>query len=333
MSTKVVDFFKDYKLCEIPIYMVRIEIRVHHKRYSGTDDPVFVEIGNSTNNYYLNKGRDDFETSSYNYFSLKPVNVLTVKDLTRLRIGKTGNNQLRIRWVKIYINGSSNWIFKKDFGYSTGIAIDNGSSITISGDEIRRYYENERDISVRGILPKVLIDDEKHILRFCDTLVINELLFEELIETHFGNSIQSNGLYWGGKDGSKWVRSYHRSGYARSIIHTTVDLKYSASFGFLNLPDPEIDVAFDMHFISAIPGCIYCDTCNVSIDGNILLDIYATIFSSVKEAIHDEVSRMEKFDFSIRVNSLPGYNSSWRFIPTCPSFFITDGGTIKLTWK
>lgn len=324
MATVVKDVFASYKLEDIPVYMLRVEIRVHGKRYSGTDDPVFIEIGNSTKKYYLNKGKNDFKTSSYNYYSLKPENISKVKDITRLKVGKSGHDQLRIRWIKLYVNGATNWVFKKDFGESEGKAIDDGESINILNAFIRDYIKT-RGIDCRGHLPRFLVDDVKKEVRFFDALVVNERIFEELIETYVGDEIHDDKLYWGGLDGSKWVHSFHQSGDARSTIHTTIDLKYDVDY----LPDPEIDVAFDLNF----QGNISCDVRNVSIKGDIVLDVYQFLSSKVSKTISRAKARIEGFDFYIPVAALPGYGSSWKFIPTPPTFYISDGGTVKFSWN
>jgi len=97
------------------IYRAQIMIDICNRKNAGTDDSVGVSL-NARNNTWLNYSHNDFERDSQFTYDLMLERVKFVKDISHVKIHKTGSDGIAIQKFSFILNGEP--VYEKNFGSS-----------------------------------------------------------------------------------------------------------------------------------------------------------------------------------------------------------------------
>lgn len=93
-----------------PVDQLRVEVETSSRRYSQTDDEVYLDVG--TREWLLdNLARNDFESGRTDTFILEAHDGMQRSDIRRLSLRKTGTNGWRPRRVRLFVNDDVEPIF------------------------------------------------------------------------------------------------------------------------------------------------------------------------------------------------------------------------------
>lgn len=338
-----VDLYARLELDDIPVYCIRVEFLTYSTENSGTDDAVFIEIGTSSRRYYLNKGGDDREPGKYDYYSITPDPRYLCRggDITRLHVAKLGEDQWRIRWVKIYINNGTNHIFRKEWVDGKALGNGDGAGITFTYEEHFRPEVNVDWVNTfdrRGQLPKLSYDLLKHRFYPTGSISIPNSRFNEVTETHIGDQMRTadvlRGIQWGYPNG-KYVESWRPEGGGGSVLHFVLHLKLRPDqYGFALLPDCELELYFDVVFGSAHGSLVACEVQNIDYDLKGLAGTFNEVvlsFWQLFTALVNWLFETDLFNSSI----LPSFGDiplvpSTDVLPSCS---VQDDGDIRIDFN
>jgi hypothetical protein len=221
------------------VWRAQIQFQTANISDAGSDDSVRVRL-NATNSTWLDYGRDDFERNTNYTYDLKLNGINRLSDIHYLYISKTGSDGWAIKSFSLLINGRT--IYTQTFpGNGRWLDTDSGESpnyfvgfSTLRGDDAWVNY-------VPPFPPLILPRAE----------------LESRVEGIVGDYIHGNRLEWGHLHG----RAVEATRKNANTVHFDLDLKADISY----LPDPEVDVDFDVE-VTCSNGTIAMKVKNVVVD-------------------------------------------------------------------
>ena len=222
---------------DITLYRIQLRITTGVGNSAGTDNPVFVQLNNTDNKFFLRKGIDNFQEGHKDVYDVLSKKVRKVKDIQFLQFGVSGNDGVCLKKIELFFNGNPNAVFVKDYSGS-GSCIDNDTAsmaktILIPGRELResaswRYTSANKDMWLPiKIIPKEMI--------------------VSMVEATIGNQITlGSGVAWGTRGrltDTIWGPAVEAKFVDKKTIHFDLDLQLTVT-GY----NPELDVDFDLEF-------------------------------------------------------------------------------------
>ncbi|MBI4892585.1 MAG: hypothetical protein HY821_18315 [Acidobacteria bacterium] len=285
-----------------PISRVQLKLITAGVSNAGTDDNVLASLSDN-NSTYLDYGRDDFESGDVFTYDLSLEGIQTMSDIKRLRISKSGTNGWCIRSLTLFVNGKA--LYSTDFG--------------LSG----RWLDNNNGLDYR-----ILYLDEAEIKRSLSTwgspmpaqqTSISRSELESRIESMVGDYIAGNDLSWG----KIYGRAVEVSPASLSTVHVDLDLILRQAL----LPDPEVDVDFDIEF-QCINNKLAMATKNVKakVDYPLWFDILT--ISSTGMPLSQFLGSYLSGEFSKSLSALNFYNTQGQL--ACPAFSVMGDGSVQL---
>lgn len=300
-----------------PVWRMQLEVQTCDSSNAGTDDSVYVKLNNSEERFYLDLPGNDRERNETNKYDLSFSTVRDAGDITKITVGKDGSDAWCIRRVALYLNSVASPVFNQTIaGAGTTIDSDPGylPSTTFSSATLRGSGMWNLSGARSAIVPA---------LNASGDFVIDDLVIESIITGVIGDEIDYNGLYWGGKHGD-YVETYHEAGDSSATTHVDLDLKYET--GHWYMPNPEVDIDFDLTIqcsaggLQAAPSHVAWD-----LDFSDALDVLTLgLIEVVAEALVED-----------RVNdSLDGALGALDLAlptPICPDASVASDGTVTLS--
>ena len=296
---------------QVPVWRLQVLVQTCDVSDAGTDDDVYVQFKNdSTKKFYLDYGGDDFERNTskvYDIGNISKVGVSKVSDITQLTIGKVGKDGLCLKSLQIRVNGSARPIFSHTFSSAQWIDGDDGHLPTYTFSSATLRANAYWTLSSNGaiVLPP---------------FSVARAALESIIESNVGHYAQSNALYWGSFFSPRWVElSRVTSDATRHTAHVDLDLAYSLDY----LPDPEVDVDFDL-VLSCANSQLKIEARNIKVDVNYptILDFLTLGLSWVATDIANSM-----------IGSFANMTLLSTSVPLCPrSYQFTDFGDLAIQW-
>ena len=205
-----------------PIWRAQLHVKVCDVKDAKTDDAVYAEL-NDNNRTWLNYARNDFERNNEFTYDLVLNGVRSIADIRRLKIGKTGDNGLCIKTIRLAINNRN--IFDRAFDNQW---LDGSNKfITISRTSLEA---DEKWSAYRQPMPPLRV-------------TANEL--ESRLEAMMGTvmhdlKVREGKLKWN-KHGSEAVTLKRKD---RNTLRGDLDLKIDIN----NYFDQDLDLDFDLDF-------------------------------------------------------------------------------------
>ena len=306
----------------------RVEITFHTSNISDsdTDDDVFVRLnaGNTSvipngNMTWLDYGRNDFEKGDEFTYTLLRNGISELEDITQIYISKTDTNGWCIEDFTLKVNGQE--VYNEDLRDNVS-----GCQWLDNGD---------------GHLPTYVVPHEKlrnHIQwsNYNHTLAEGSLLVlgipnEEMtsgIEGMIGNANHNTQLYWGHLHGPavEITSGCPDEGEECKTLHIDLDLAADVDNGPLPgdlVPDPEVDIDFDIEFECAEEG-ILMTTTNVNIEAD--SDWFWEVLSlGTINLIDNEVEDRIKSGFRTMPRTLGGESNFCLFVNSSGDIIIEPG--------
>ncbi len=222
----------------IPIGRLRLKIKTGNVRHAGTDNSVYVQLNNRyADRFYLDNPGNDRERNRTNTWDLVIPGLHNVADITKLKIGKHGNDGWCIKSVELWLNDMSRPIYRGNRSSCYWIDGNDGhpSSVTISSRCLRgsrRCFDTVNngwgfDLATELVEP---------------TGISNRQI-AQMVAGPVGDAIHYESVYWGRRYGSHYVDVRRKGGYGSKAVKVDLDLAYDM-WG----RDPWVDVDFEMHF-------------------------------------------------------------------------------------
>ncbi|MGE3182914.1 MAG: fibronectin type III domain-containing protein, partial [Phycisphaerae bacterium] len=210
-----------------PVWRLQLGVKVGNIEDANMDDSLKVSLNAGSsfeipfgNGTWLDYGRDDFERGSDFIYDLNIDAISQRSDITRITLAHAGSDAVCIENIRLYVNGVE--VFDRTFNQS-GVCkwLDNNDSHTITYDQLRTHPKWQ---AYQTPFPP---------------LTIRRGELESRVESMIGHMIHDQDVYWGDRDGRAYVEASMKDA---STMHMTLDLKADAN----NLPDPEVDISFDL---------------------------------------------------------------------------------------
>ena len=178
---------------EMPVYRLQLKLTTGTTNDAGTDNPVYVQINNADEKFYLVRGVDNFVAGKTATYEVLIDSIKKVKDIDFIRFGIKGDDGVCLKKVELILN--EHLVYGKEYAGNKGTCIDNGSSehpatVRISGTELRAStkwnYSGARNTMWRP------------------PTVITSVWLQAMIEAAIGNQIYQEGgsVKWGTVGGS-----------------------------------------------------------------------------------------------------------------------------------
>jgi len=280
-----------------PIWRAQIRLVTANVNNAGSDDDVSasLKVGNFT---WLDYGRNDFERNTNYSYDLNLTGLRTFRDVTGIRIQKTGTDAWCIKRFDLVLNDRI--VYSRSF--PTCYWLDNGDghlpSFSVSSNMLRTSVL--WNSYTRPPLSSIA--------------VLERAELESRIEGMVGHLIRGNALYWGHLFGRAVEVSRAR---ISNSVHVDLDLAYDVPLA----PDPEVDVDFDLVF-SCSSGTVNITPKNVkhSVHTNIPLlgSLLDPVINFLVQKLGPNVSKVSQV---IKVDT----GSS-----ICPRFLVTSTGDVIL---
>ncbi|MBL8204292.1 MAG: hypothetical protein JNM09_08680 [Blastocatellia bacterium] len=221
------------------IWRVQIQFQTPNVSDAGSDDSVRVRL-NGTNSTWLDYGRDDFARNTVQTYDLNLTGLSRLSDLQYIYITKTGSDGWLVKSFSLLVNGRA--IYTQTFpGNGRWLDTDSGESPNyfVSSSTLRA---DDAWVNYAPPLPP---------------FVIPRVEMESRIEGMVGDFIHGNQLEWGHLYG----RAVEGTRKNANTLHFDLDLKAAIDY----LPDPEVDVDFDVE-VTCANGTIAMTVKNVVVD-------------------------------------------------------------------
>jgi len=239
---------------EMPLYRVQLKITTGSSHDAGSDDPVYVQVNEGNEKFYLVRGMNNFVEGSTVEYDVLIDDIKKVEHIKFLRFGIQGGDGVCFKKVELLFNFEV--VFSKEYSGETGFCMDNGSSalpssLQIAGSELRNS-PNWNFLGTRAQLWRPF-------------KVISNAWIKNIVEAIIGNQLYQDGVKMNGSiewgDGKTlngaavelWKKGAH-------ILHFDLDLKAVINNDF----DPGLDVDFDLEF-SCEDGKIIIKPGNIAI--------------------------------------------------------------------
>jgi len=301
---------------DLPVYRVRVRIDTSSKTNAATDDLLHVKLTDSSEKFYLDYGRNDFEQGNSHYYDVTFSNIYKLEHITKLQIIKSGSNGVCLERVRLYINDNIK-MFDQNYGNDNCKWLDNSNghtnSVTFSNSTLR--------------------DDSNWQIELTDLKYPEEFsagALENIIEGIVGNELHKNdsGVRWGYKSGSEYVSVTKINSSSQNV---NLDLKFETSYENWRGKTKEVGISIDVDF-DLIWKCenneFIMETKNLDVDvsledGPLWLKI-ADFFVSdalVDDFVDSQVANMDL---------MKGINQS---LGECPnSFSVNSSGDLEMDW-
>ncbi len=225
---------------DMPVYRLQLRITTGRTGDAGTDDPVFVQMNNRRDSFYLVKGIDNFVEGKTETYDVMLRSVRKVKDIDYIRFAVNGDDGACFKKVELLLNNATSPVFSKTYGGTKGGCFDIGSAsatLYIPGSELRASA-NWRYGLARANMWKPPIK-------------ISASWIKSLVEASIGDQIYKEGgdLKWGTHGGTLENNTLFGDAVEISYVnahtlHVDLDLEVDRAG-----PNPEMDVDFDMIFL------------------------------------------------------------------------------------
>lgn len=290
---------------DMPVWRAQLRLQTADVSNAGTDDDVSVQLSEPGNQTWPDYGRNDFERNDAFTYDLVLDNVHTLRDISMLRISKTGTNGWCMRSITLYVNGRA--IYALDFG-SLGrwLDIDPGNdhrSYTVSYLALRAHslwtsYE-------QPALPMFFSRQELKSR-------VESLIGDDLVR--YASAFPDDVLHWGALSGSDYVEVNRTNVQA---IHVDLDLREIVN----DWPDQDVDIDFDLEF-SCSGGKMNVAIKNLVTNVN-LSRSNATVFlfSYLLDRLPDQIE-----------GSLRNFTYINAGQPACPNLTVLDDGSLSLAF-
>lgn len=221
------------------VWRAQIQFQTANIGDAGSDDSVKVQL-NGNNSTWLDYGRDDFERNTNYTYDLKLNGISRLSDIRYLYIAKTGTDGWAVKSFSLIINGRT--IYTQTFP-------GNGRWFDTDSGETNTYFVQFSTLRA---------DDAwvNYVAPF-PPLTITRAEMESRVEGIVGDFIHGNQLEWGHLYG----RAVEATRKNNNTLHFDLDLEADISY----LPNPEVDVDFDME-ITCANGTISMKVKNVVVD-------------------------------------------------------------------
>lgn len=217
--------FNDVAICRI-----QLKVKTNTIKNANTDSPVWVQLNANDDPFYLNLGGNDREKGKTDIYDILSSNVNQIGDIKMIKMGIKGDDGWNFREMELIVNGVE--IYKKVFS-SSGQWIDSNDkkhpkTYTVSTKTLRNY-PNWNYNSLTNHIYKAPV-------------MIPVSMITSFVESAVGNSLYNvKNITWGHRSGREYVA-------AKRINDNTLRFDLDLTYKVDNLPDPEVDVDFDLVF-------------------------------------------------------------------------------------
>jgi hypothetical protein len=230
------------------VWRVQMRINTADVPEAGSDDPVEVRLNSAVESYvpfgnstWLDHGGDDFEPGSSHVYNLNQDGIEDLTDITEIEISKTGGDGICIESFSLRVN--DRFVYGESFGNTSATChwLDNegGHSNTFSVSHADLRASTPWNEYVQPLPVQV---DYSELPDFATgTLTLDNAELVSRIESMTGHLLHDSEAYWGGLDGPEYVEISRALDQA---VRVTLDLEADVPW----LPDPEVDVSFDLAF-------------------------------------------------------------------------------------
>jgi hypothetical protein len=273
---------------DILIYRAQLRVRTADRKDANTDDAVQVRL-NGRNATWMDQPGDDRERGdlfTYDLMLTDPSGISTlsrVRDITMLEVTKTGSDGWCFTTLDLMINGKS--IYSQSFGEGKWLDNDKGR---------RAVYQGSRTALRRN-------GSWKNYTTPKPNPVITRSELESRIAAIVGHHLHfDEGIKWGKLHG----RGVEVSQKDTQTVHIDLDLQSVVN----NLPDPEVDVDFDVH-IYAADGELNLELQNFKVDVDstfydVLLGVNGFFGGTSMRGLNRSITRQVKQQLGGRVGGV-----------------------------
>lgn len=217
---------------DITLYRIQLRLTTGRGNDAGTDQGVYVQFNPSDEQFFMSRGIDNYEEGHTDTYDILSSVVQKVKDIKFMKFGIKGSDGWCLKKVELFLNDNDFPVYTKTYA-GRGQCMDNNASFTISGSELRRnsgwaYTSNHLDM-------------------WKAPAMISKDMIRSLVECSIGNQLNHRtGFGWGTKSGidTRWGDVVEMNRVNDHTLHFDLDLQR-----FLNGPNPEVDIDFDLEFI------------------------------------------------------------------------------------
>ncbi|WP_437598605.1 fibronectin type III domain-containing protein [Sorangium sp. So ce590] len=306
------------------VWRAQLEVRVADRGDANTDDPVFARLNGgavpSGNITYMDYGRDDFERGSTFRYDLNLDSIDDIGDITQITLSKDGDDALCVQGFSLLVNGIE--VFDRDFGAASSCHwLDTGGgyspTLTVSHAALRAHpaWAGYNHTAAQFLLAFGIRNEE----------------LVSRVEALIGDSLHGEDLHWGHLYGPavEISRGCPASEAECTRAHVDLDLAYATW-----LPDPEVDVDFDLDFVCA-DGALGIVTSNLEVDADSdwyyeilglgLLEILDYKVRRGVEAAWEDISQELDVGAECRVNVTPDGGLSIEAAPSSGGLHMQPG--------
>ena len=229
---------------ENDIWRIQVEFHTANISNANTNDGIYVRL-NSSSSYvqpsrnitWMDYGRNDFERGDIFSYDLELGNAQELGDINRIFIAKSGSDGWCVQGMSLKVNNIE--VYNKDF------SSEPSGCRWLDNDNGHVNYYNISHAQLRAH-PKWDDYNETGALLLLANNGINNAEMTSRIESMVGHQIHYEDLYWGHIYGAPVQVTYGCVAGSSSCSTIHVDLDLAANVN--NLPDPSVDVDFDINF-------------------------------------------------------------------------------------
>ena len=227
---------------EMVIYRLQLKITTGKTNDAGSDDPVYVQMNNHNEKFYLARSIDNFQEGKTLVYDIIIDKIEKIKHIDFLRFGVTGEDGVCIKKVELCVNNCQSPIYVREFSWETGSCIDNNSSslpstLEIPGNLLRassnwNYKDSRKDM-------------------WRPPLNITKTWLSNIVESTIGNQIMQEGqiVRWGSvgavlENKTLFGPAVEVQKISDHVLQFDLDLEMDRVYS----PNPELDVDFDLEF-------------------------------------------------------------------------------------
>ncbi len=301
---------------DLTVSRAQLRIRIADITNAGSDDSISLRLNSPLsvyspwgNNTWLDYGpdynmigmnlqvSDDFDRGREFTYDLNLSSLSELSDITMISIKKEGTNAIAIAEFALLVNGVL--VYDKFFGETASTAMWVEEYFTINHGELRAHNNWPTSFPI----PSFQISNQELVDR---------------LEGLIGDRIHGTELYWGGLDGSDWVKVTHVDD---STLHVTVDL-------MAEVPGPniEVDIEFDLNVAMVCSGTtatllLSSSNFNVDVSFSIISDILSL---GIVELFDDDIERLIEAAWQPIANSFDFATSG-----NCPIVEVDQEGNLN----
>jgi len=226
------------------VWRAQLEVTTSGISNADTDNSVYVRLNTSSgivqpngNRTWVDYGRNDFERNDTFIYDLDIKKISELGDINQIFIGKTGSDGWCIEDISLKVNNFE--VFNKNYTSEPSgcrwLDNDNGhvNYVAVNHSQLRAHnkWSNYNEDAALLLLAVQGIDNDEITSR---------------IESMVGDQIHYEDLYWGHIYGAPVEVTYGCPTGTQNCSTIHVDLDLAADVN--NLPDPSVDIDFDVDF-------------------------------------------------------------------------------------